>query len=139
MVKEAHVEEILKKIAIWIWCFPQQLLGGILRWLLLAKKRNGYYLVKTRSFSMGEFIFLNKSDEGSNRIFQHERGHVQQSYILGWLFLLVIGIPEFIWFTFFGKFRKNKGIDYYSFFTEKWADKLGGVENFLKEELDNEL
>jgi hypothetical protein len=58
----------------------------------------------------------------------HEYGHTIQSHKLGLVYLLVIGLPSLIWAGCFEKYRKKHGVSYYSFYTEKWADKLGGVE-----------
>jgi hypothetical protein len=41
---------------------------------------------------------------------------------------LVIGLPSIIWASFFGEFRRKRNISYYSFYPEKWADHLGGVD-----------
>jgi len=66
---------------------------------------------------------------------KHEYGHQLQSYILGPLYLLVIGLPSGLWCWFIqdlvNKNRKKKGkptLSYYWFYTESWANKLGGVE-----------
>ena len=58
----------------------------------------------------------------------HEYGHTIQSKKLGPLYLLVIGLPSLIWAGCFDKYRQKRGVSYYSFYSEKWADKLGGVE-----------
>ena len=71
------------------------------------------------SLSLGIFIFL-----GNDRLFFHEYGHSIQSAILGPFYLLIIGIPSFIWATCFKKYRKINNIDYYSFYTERWANYL---------------
>ena len=70
--------------------------------------------------SLGEYIFLNNNRVAS---IKHEYGHSIQSKYLGPLYLLVIGIPSLIW-AIFGK----RGDAYYAFYTERWADKLGGVD-----------
>ena len=66
---------------------------------------------------------------------KHEYGHQLQSYILGPLFLLVIGLPSGLWCWFIqdliNKKRKKKNkpeLDYYWFYTESWANKLGKVK-----------
>ena len=63
-------------------------------------------------------------------LFRHEYGHSIQSLILGPLYLPVIGIPSFIWSRkkSLARMRGERGISYYSFFSEKWADMLGGVK-----------
>jgi hypothetical protein len=70
--------------------------------------------------------YYNSSDKDLN----HEYGHCRQSRVLGPFYLLIIGIPSFIhalartlcWKLF------HKKWNYYKFYTEAWADKLGGVQ-----------
>lgn len=59
---------------------------------------------------------------------KHEKGHRQQSKWLGPLYLIVIGIPSQIWATLHSFCKPISKIDYYWFYTEKWADKIGGVK-----------
>ena len=59
---------------------------------------------------------------------KHEKGHRQQSKWLGPLYLIVIGIPSIIWATLHSFCKPISKIDYYWFYTEKWADKIGGVK-----------
>lgn len=75
--------------------------------------------------SLGQFIFVNI--RASNNTLLHEDGHTQQSRLLGWLYLPVIGLPSFIWACLYKIPAINKRWSYYDFFSEKWADKLGGV------------
>lgn len=72
--------------------------------------------------SLGNFIFLSKNDAKRKASILHEYGHVVQSHILGWLYLIVIGIPIISNATF--GFTKC----YYDFWTEKWANKIAGVK-----------
>ena len=74
---------------------------------------------------MGGYIFVNA--RASDLMLRHEAGHRRQSVILGPLYLLVVGLPSFLWASSktAGLFR---GRDYYSFYTEKWADELAGIE-----------
>lgn len=87
----------------------------------------GYYTWKFKSgISLGEYIIVPK---GSNEMYiRHEMGHTKQSYILGWFYLLVIGIPSIVWNSCFRRYRRDHNISYYSFYTEAWADRLGGVD-----------
>lgn len=59
---------------------------------------------------------------------KHEWGHTLQNFLLGPLYLIVIGIPSIVWATFFEKYRRRTGTNYYSFYTEAWAERWGGVE-----------
>lgn len=62
---------------------------------------------------------------GTPNNINHEWGHTRQSMYLGWLYLLAIGLPSLLW-----AFVYDSGwnVSYYDFYTEKWADKLGGVK-----------
>ena len=59
---------------------------------------------------------------------KHEKGHRQQSKWLGPLYLIVIGLPSLIWATLHSSVRRLRTVDYFSFYTEKWADRLAGVK-----------
>lgn len=75
------------------------------------------------SFSLGMFIFTARPCDLN--FIQHEYGHTVQSLILGPICSLVIGLPSLIWCGCFSKYREKYGVDYYSFYTESWANKLG--------------
>jgi len=66
-------------------------------------------------------------EELSQRLLVHEYGHTIQSLLLGSLYLVIIGIPSTLWGFLqpLNKKRKTEGISYFSFFTEKWANRLG--------------
>lgn len=89
------------------------------------------------NISLGMFIFvgeqkMGESPERLQKTLVHEYGHTIQSLLLGPLYLLVIGVPSGLWCNvpYFRKVRKEKNISYYSFYTEKWADRLGEmIEN----------
>ena len=75
------------------------------------------------SFSLGDYIFAlpNSPEEG----LRHELGHSYQSQLLGWLYIPVIVIPSVLHNLYCGIVRKMRyRPNYYSFYTEKWADKL---------------
>ena len=80
--------------------------------------------------SLGRYILI--SDKYSkyqrNNVIKHEYGHCLQSRKLGWLYLFIIGIPSIVWAGLYGTLIKKTNNGYYKFFTEKWADKLGGVK-----------
>lgn len=59
---------------------------------------------------------------------KHEEGHRKQSKMLGPLYLIVVGLPSLIWATLHSTVGRLGAVDYYSFYTEKWADRLGGVK-----------
>lgn len=60
---------------------------------------------------------------------KHEKeGHRKQSMMLGPLYLIVIGLPSLIWAALHSYVKRLGAVDYYSFYTEKWADRLAGVK-----------
>lgn len=114
------------------WTLPQNIIGFI-GFLIFRKgykyKYNDAFIIevpnKYGSVSLGNFIFVsNATDEVT---IKHEYGHTLQSKKLGWLYLFIIGIPSIIWASCFEGYRKKHNISYYAFYTERWANKLGGV------------
>jgi len=121
----------------YFWQLPQHLLAVV---LLLIYRR---HIVETRlhntsivyicdkfmssGISLGNFIFITERIlEYDKNVIKHEYGHSIQSYIFGWLYLLIIGIPSMI-----NNLRSRTDNDirsrYYTLYPEKWADKIGGV------------
>lgn len=90
-------------------------------WIILTKGTKG-------SVSLGKYVFL--SYMASDRIKLHEIGHTKQSLMLGPLYLLVIGIPSILWAAMHKTVAPKK--DYYWFYTERWADKLGDTGVYFK-------
>ena len=65
-------------------------------------------------------------EELSKRLLVHEYGHTIQSLIFGPLYLIVMGIPSTLWgFLPYYQKKRNNGVSYFSFFTEKFANYLG--------------
>jgi len=125
---------IITFIVLFIWQLPQNILGlALIALYKIARiefhKQNGVYVLSkfwAGGVSLGHFIFLYSLDVSETAI-QHERGHQRQSLILGPLYLIVVGIPSAILCTatnFSPKISRN----YYNYFPENWADKLGGVK-----------
>jgi len=111
-----------------------QSLAGLLVFLLNSTSSHNLYhgAVRTQwsaksGLSLGLFIFvpIDCSSEISEKMSVHEYGHTLQSLLLGPLYLLVIGLPSFIWFLFYPIIKKKKAISYYDFIIEKWADVWG--------------
>ena len=121
-----EVSAVIGDIILYIWQLPQNLLGLLIRYIVRAELLySGLYAWKLRSgLSLGSYIFVNEHCADSTIL--HELGHRKQSRILGPLYLLVIGIPSFLWASSrqLGLFKSKS---YYWFYTEKWANKLGGV------------
>jgi hypothetical protein len=110
----------------WIWEFPQNTLGFIIVIILLPKRIHrvwfeDVYVITTRghwgAISLGSFIIGDRflKAEIDNPIFMHEFGHCLQSKRLGWLYLVVIGIPS----LYSATVRKN----HQRFWTERDANR----------------
>lgn len=117
------------------WQLPQNLAGLIAKKIFKATQYTTYkdtnvYLYKLKQgVSLGNYIFLpqNIVQNKVQQYIKHEYGHTVQSKYLGWFYLLVIGIPSVVWSAHFKFHGKKNGANYYDFWTEKLADKLGGV------------
>ena len=127
------------------WGILQTLLGFMV-FLINIKNKHYFYhgaIVTERnlpsSVSLGMFVFTTTNpmkdkrnenkipdEELNQRLLVHEYGHTIQSLILGPLYLIVMGIPSTLWgfLPYFQKKRDN-GVSYFTFFTEKWANFLG--------------
>lgn len=117
-----------------LWQFPQHLLATIMLLIYFIKGRVKGRMVKGYSViyeidkfpggcSLGPVIFVYSKYYAD--LVKHECGHAMQSLYLGPLYLLVIGLPSLIWNLTYKETNKHS---YYWFYTEKWADKLGGVK-----------
>ncbi len=130
-----------------VWGFLQTFVGFVI-FLANAKRphMNFHGAICTAwklksSLSLGLFIFV--SDESldlsqelkpqmrENAWFQHiavhEYGHTIQSLILGPLYLLIVGIPSFLWASlpYFERYRIKKSRSYYDAYPELQANRLG--------------
>lgn len=125
------------------WELPQNVLGAIVKNVCKAelyttyKDANVYCWGIYSAMSLGKYIFFPsyyKETPPENmhpsilHTIKHEYGHTVQSHYLGWFYLLVIGAPSLIWAWCFDKYRVRTKTSYYDFYTEKWANQLGGVE-----------
>lgn len=129
----------IKNILLWIWQLPQNLLGLLLMLILQGETRHRlgtirFYYLKTfpGGVTLGEYIFVGRKQKLTVR---HEFGHVLQSRYLGPLYLIVIGLPSLLHAGLNGVLnccdRVNHTEGYYHFYTEKWADRLGGVTRIV--------
>lgn len=148
-ISNTHI--IMKKILNYIlsalfliWELPQNILGAILlvfyvvfteAIILDDGETVSVYTSGIRGgLSLGRFNFLqggyyrNPSKYVKKTILHEKEGHSKQSRILGPFYLLVIGLPSLIWVSLWTCFKYFRKKDYYSFYTEKWADRLAGVE-----------
>lgn len=122
------------KFILFLWQLPQNIVGFIIFTICKLMKRDSImYKDKIATLwlfdgglSMGMFVFVYKNYD--ENLIKHEYGHTIQSLYLGPLYLFIIGIPSLIWAGFFKEYRRKNRISYYSFYPEKWAEKLGGVK-----------
>ena len=115
----------------WLWQFPQNMLALCIEGVLCQAayregKADGNTIIVNitlpSAMFLGDYLFVNPMS--SQKSIQHECGHSKQSDILGPLHLIVIGIPSLVHYL-----CSKIGIkwNYYSFYTESWANKLVGI------------
>lgn len=117
------------------WGMLQTFIGFIL-FLINIKQRHFIYKgavytewARGGGISLGLFVFVKQ--RADKALIAHEYGHTLQSLMLGPLYLIIIGLPSFVWagLPYFRILRKKKGISYYSLYCERWANTLGKVKN----------
>lgn len=133
----------MKKFLNRIWEAPQKALAHIIIKLSKATPTGQYAKAKLYHWkwkggmSLSNYIFLPFEVDTDEAILintwkldyiAHEYGHTLQSHKLGFVYLLVVGLPSLIWAGCFEWYRKKYNVSYYDFYTERSADKLGGVE-----------
>ena len=133
MMVEGDMYKVMSLLS-WIWQLPQNIIGCLITSLMCYEVFPGAYgwcnSSSTGSVSLGSYVIL-----GSGRdinTYRHESGHQKQSQLLGPLYLLVIGLPSLCWAGLWCNLKMvrhftESNISYYDFYTERWADKLGGV------------
>lgn len=117
----------MKRYISYLWQLPQHLIALLMR--LIYKGNDSEYngCIVRRSvylrggISLGKYIIVNQWFREVD--IKHEYGHSVQSRYLGWLYLVVVGLPSLLhaWLC------KCKKHSYYEFPIERWANKLGGV------------
>lgn len=138
------VKSKIKNILCFLWQLPQNLLGLLLIAIYKPQRvhvlENGvqihYSNKMAGGISLGMYCLVNtchyriSPEESLKRdTVRHEAiGHTKQSRMLGWAYLLVIGLPSVIWAALYGGVIKPTKNGYYKFYTEKWCDKLAGVK-----------
>lgn len=124
----------MKKFFLYLWQLPQNLLGLIVYFFnrksalkVYSYSMDAWYFsarhVSDCGLSLGKYVFIDSDIFITPDVINHERGHQKQSLYLGWLYLLVIGLPSAIGNTL----HRFIDFDYYAQPWEAWADKLGNV------------
>lgn len=92
----------MKKIILYLWQLPQNLIGFLIIKIMKAKIKKFYSIkyFECRLFysgvSLGDYIIFDNRILISYFDIRHEEGHQKQSLLLGPLYLLIIGIPSLI-------------------------------------------
>ena len=122
----------MKDFILYLWQLPQNILGLVV--ILFSRAWSSYRGVWWTKYkfgvSLGNYIIINC--KCSFRDIKHEQGHRKQSLYLGWLYLILIGIPSALGNLWDRIAHKNwvsweREAWYYSLPWEAWADRLGGV------------
>lgn len=130
-----QIKKVLEGILQWTWELPQNIAGGVIaiafRDKAMNKMNDGteqifHHWRYGAGLSLGGFRFV--SYNTSQDTMNHEYGHTRQSHILGPLYLLAIGLPSIIWCGLRNVSPYLRRWSYYAFYTESWADRLGGVK-----------
>lgn len=124
----------MKKVLLWLWQLPQNILGLLVILFTEAKYCNKGCWVTTKSrfgVSLGKYIIFGQVVNEVS--LKHKQGHQKQSLYLGPLYLLLIGLPSITGNIYDRIAHRNwsylaRVAWYYKQPWEAWADKLGGVE-----------
>lgn len=126
-LKEQNMKRI-KDILLYLWQLPQNLLGLLFLLFLSGEQRHKlgditFYNCKgfRGGISLGSYIIVGSKWE---KTVKHEYGHCRQSMMLGWLYLIVVGLPSILHAAICAC-RKHS---YHDFYVEAWADNLGNVK-----------
>jgi len=121
-----------------IWQLPQLIIAMLMfpfigKLKLIKQNKFTFTFEATKmkgGISLGSIAYLAPDLAKIPEIVSHEaEGHIIDSYILGPIYLIIIGIPSFLHATF--GFTKN----YYDFYTEKLANYHAGLKTDEKGKL----
>ena len=138
------VLDCIKRALLLIWELPQNIIGAFL-FIFFAVFSDSVILDDDDSLEMYSPMMRGAISLGIFRVYaykylgngaryvelvrKHEKeGHRKQSKMLGPLYLIVIGLPSLVWAALHSYVKRLGAVDYYSFYTERWADRLGGVK-----------
>lgn len=131
------------KTLLFLWQLPQNILGFIIyhfyKGNITTRMIDGIKIYESsklnKAFSLGNYILIGSNYFLSEHIIigelvAHEYGHQKQSKMLGWLYLIIVGIPSSL-LHIYAAYTKKDDAWYYGQYPESWADKLGKVERIL--------
>lgn len=125
----------MKKIGLYLWQFPQNLLG--LLFLLVLRHRlvhtqdgRRFYVARAMrgAISLGDYIILSEGSVRRKPVYDHEYGHTVDSRRWGWLYLPVIGLCSGLHCLLY-----DRATNYYDYWTERRANRFGGIEGYAGE------
>ncbi len=119
----------------WTWCLPQTLVSAAALAIARAdgasvEPLRGASLVRWKRLQgrgavcLGPVVLAWPTCDEETAL--HEWGHFRQHLRLGPLYYVVIGIPSVLHAAWFRR-AGLRGHLYFHFYTEAWADALGGV------------
>lgn len=121
----------MKEFLLYLWQLPQHVVAFIILFVNASNyshvEGSCLYFVKhleNAGISLGKYIIFDSDVEVTSTDIAHELGHQKQSLYLGWLYLFIVGIPS----ALHNLVSRKTECNYYHFWTEKWADRLGGVK-----------
>lgn len=120
---------------LYLWQLPQNLIGLAFlaccfdRMKITGQRSAVFYATKhvRGGMTLGRYVFISPKNIDREPVYDHEFGHVRQSRMLGLLWLLAVAIPSGL---------HNlccRAPNYYHFYTERWANSLGGVPGYAGE------
>ena len=131
------------KALLMLWELPQNIIGALL-FIFFAVFSDSVILddddplemyspmmrgaISLGIFRVYAYKYLGNGARYVELVRRHEKGHRKQSMMLGPLYLIVIGLPSLIWAALHSSVRRLRTVDYFSFYTEKWADRLSNVK-----------
>lgn len=124
-------------LLLYLWQLPQNIVALFLmifdqnmKLLTSRKYTNCYIWTLNGGISLGSYAFVSKNLSKRECHVIHELdGHTKQSKLLGPLYLLIIGIPSILWLLV-RRTNLKKYPNYYSFYTEKWANDCANIEAY---------
>ena len=121
---------------LYFWQFPQNLLGLlfllVLRTRRLVHEQDGrrFYVARAMrgAISLGDYIIISENSARRKPVYDHEFGHTVDSRKWGWLYLPVIGLCSGLHCLLY-----DRDANYYDYWTERRANRFGGIEGYAGE------
>lgn len=126
----------MKNFLMYIWQLPQNILGLIFmvflrdKKLILKQDNVSFYTAKNMKggISLGMYVFLSHASMIKIPVYNHEYGHCLQSRKLGWFYIFPVGLCSLMAASMAQPCSVS--CTYYRQWTEKWANKLGGIDGW---------